>query len=365
MIINFEGLREQLTDEQVKDILLQYNVEPCVENADTIIFPTCCHNLTGGSPKLYYYKDSKRFHCYTECDSSFDIFDLLRRRHKLRGQDISVIDAINICGLTLDGIATADNQQINPQNADDLRYLQVLNCCATNGAPSNEPLAFHNYDKAVLKQFNFDYIGLLPWIEEGIGVEALQRFNIKYDKAQNAIIIPNFDIKGNLIGIRARFLNPSDVIKGKYRPLYWNKILYNHPVGRSLYGIYENQKAIRRTHQVIIFEGEKSVLKRGSIYGINENNAVATLGQNITRDHISILTQLGVRNIILAYDSDYEDDKQLKEVEAKYYKKAKILSPYFNVSYLMDYDFILPYKSSPIDGGREAFEHILKKRQGV
>lgn len=103
----------------------------------------------------------------------------------------------------------------------------------------------------------------------------------------------------------------------------------------------------------------------GSIYGINENNAVATLGQNITRDHISILTQLGVRNIILAYDSDYEDDKQLKEVEAKYYKKAKILSPYFNVSYLMDYDFILPYKSSPIDGGREAFEHILKKRQGV
>ena len=74
----------------------------------------------------------------------------------------------------------------------------------------------------------------------------------------------------------------------------------------------------------------------GSIYGINENNAVATLGQNITRDHISILTQLGVRNIILAYDSDYEDDKQLKEVEAKYYKKAKILSPYFNVSYLMD-----------------------------
>ena len=30
MIINFEGLREQLTDEQVKDILLQYNVEPCV-----------------------------------------------------------------------------------------------------------------------------------------------------------------------------------------------------------------------------------------------------------------------------------------------------------------------------------------------
>ena len=53
------------------------------------------------------------------------------------------------------------------------------------------------------------------------------------------------------------------------------------------------------------------------------------------------------------------------EVEAKYRAKAKILEPYFNVSYLIDYDFDLPYKSSPIDGGKEIFEKILKNRRIV
>ena len=70
-----------------------------------------------------------------------------------------------------------------------------------------------------------------------------------------------------------------------------------------------------------------------------------------------------VNHVILAYDTDYEDYKQLKEVEERYIEKAQILSPYFNVSILMDYDFVLPYKSSPIDGGKETFEKILKDRR--
>ena len=113
----------------------------------------------------------------------------------------------------------------------------------------------------------------------------------------------------------------------------------------------------------IIFEGEKSVLHYGSIYGADNNIALATLGQNITKNHIQHLLKMGVRNVILAYDTDYEDYAQLKEVEKKYIDKAKILSPYFNVSILMDYDFLLPYKSSPIDEGKDIFEEILQHRR--
>ena len=64
---------------------------------------------------------------------------------------------------------------------------------------------------------------------------------------------------------------------------------------------------------------------------------------------------LGVR---LYHNTDYEDYPQLQEVDKKYLAKAKILEPYFNVSYLMDYDFDLAYKSSPIDGGKEIFEKL-------
>ena len=60
--------------------------------------------------------------------------------------------------------------------------------------------------------------------------------------------------------------------------------------------------------------------------------------------------------------SDRLDESYYKEAK-KYIDKAKILAPYFNVSILMDYDFALEYKSSPIDGGKDIFEKILKDRR--
>lgn len=357
--MNFKELREQLTDESIKNILAQFNVEPISEDESSITFPTCCHNLEGGSPKLVYYKNSKLFHCYTECASSFDIFTLLQKMYRLRGQEITLHQAVTICDL--------DPTDLSPQDehlscVDDIRHMQELNNVYV---PDVDSLDFKVYDKKVLRQYAFDYAGLMPWIEEGMSIEALQRFNIKYDYLHNAIIIPNFDYDGQLIGIRARYFNEEDIKKGKYRPVYYNGVLYSHPTGRTFYGIFENHKNIERKHTCVIFEGEKSIILYNSIYGNDNNIALATLGQNITKDHIQYLLKMGVRNVILAYDADYEDYDQLQEVEKKYLAKAKILEPYFNVSYLMDYDFDLPYKSSPIDGGKEIFEKILKNRSIV
>lgn len=354
--MNFKDLRQELTDEMVKDILAQFNVEPVEEDSEKIVFPTCCHNLEGGSPKLWYYKDSKLFHCFTECQASFDIFTLLQKMYRLRGQEITLRQAVQVC--SLDASSVSGKEQ-NLEHLEDLRYMQELN---NTFLPNINELNFTKYDSAVLRQFPFDYVGVMPWISEGISVEAMQKFSIKYDTHNQSIIIPNFDYDGNLIGIRARFFRPEDVQKGKYRPVYLNGTLYNHPTGRTFYGIYENHLAIERKHMCVIFEGEKSVLRYGSIYGVDNNIALATLGQNITKDHIQYLLKMGVSHVILAYDTDYEDYKQLKEVQEKYTQKAKILSPYFNVSVLMDYDFILPYKSSPIDGGKDIFEKMIKER---
>lgn len=356
-MIDFKQLREQLTDEMVKNILAQFNVMPVRETENEIIFPTCCHNLEGGSPKLFYYKDSKLFHCFTECNSTFDIFTLLQKMYRLRDQEITLKQAVELCDLDANDIQVENkNYSVN----EDIRYMQELNNAYI---PDINAMNFNVYDRKILKRFSFDYAGLMPWIEEGIGIEVLQKFNIKYDSYNQAIIIPNFDYDGKLIGIRARYFKPEDVAKGKYRPLFYMGTLYNHPTGRTFYGIFENHKNIERKHMAIIFEGEKSVLHYGTIYGNDQNIALATLGQNITKDHIQYLLKMGVRHIILAYDSDYEDYKQLHEVEKRYIEKGKILSPYFNVSILMDYDFELPYKSSPIDGGREIFEKLVKNRR--
>ena len=357
--MNFKDLREELTDESIKNILSQFNVEPVYEDESSITFPTCCHNLEGGSPKLVYYKNTKLFHCYTECSSSFDIFTLLQKMYLLRGKEITLKQAIAICDLDSSHL-TVENESLSCN--DDIRHMQKLNNTYTYKV---EDINFKVYDKKVLKQYTFDYHGLMPWIEEGIGIEALQRFNIKYDIMNNAIVIPNFDYNGSLIGIRARYFNEEDIKKGKYRPIYNNGVLYSHPTGRTFYGIFENHKNIERKHTCVIFEGEKSVLLYNTIYGNENGIALATLGQNITKDHIQYLLKMKVKNVILAYDTDYEDYNQLMEVEQKYLAKAKILEPYFNISYLIDYDFDLPYKSSPIDGGKEIFEKLLKNRRIV
>lgn len=356
-MLNFKELREQLTDEMVKDILGQFNVEKVYEDSNKIIFPTCCHNLEGGSPKLEYYKDTKLFRCFTECQATFDIFTLLQKMYRLRGKEITLRQAVQIC--SLDAIADVGIDK-SESCADDIRYMQTLN---NTYLPDVDNLDFKIYDASVLRRYAFDYMGLMPWIEEGIGVEALQKFSIKYDNFNQCILIPNFDYNGNLIGIRARYFREADVLKGKYRPAYLNGQLYNHPTGRTFYGIYENHLAIERKHLAVIFEGEKSVLRYATIYGVDNNVALATLGQNITKDHIQYLLKMKVNHVILAYDTDYEDYAQLKEVEERYSQKAQILSPYFNVSILMDYDFSLPYKSSPIDGGKDIFEKILKERK--
>ena len=97
--MNFRDLREELTDESIKNILSQFNVEPVHEDDSSITFPTCCHNPDGGSPKLVYYKNTKLFHCYTECAASFDIFTLLQKMYRLRGKEITLKQAVAICDL--------------------------------------------------------------------------------------------------------------------------------------------------------------------------------------------------------------------------------------------------------------------------
>ena len=122
--MDFRELREQLTDEMLKSILEQFNVEPVMETAEAIVFPTCCHNLTGGGPKLYYYKNTKLFHCYTECSETFDIFTLLQKMYLLRGEEISLRQAVSLCDLDASGIKPEDKGY---SCIEDIKYMQILN----------------------------------------------------------------------------------------------------------------------------------------------------------------------------------------------------------------------------------------------
>jgi DNA primase len=344
-----KDLRMQLSEEDIKNILAKYGVFTHTETDNALIFPTACHNHEGGSPKLYYYKEDKIFRCYTECGSMFDIFDLLTKITKLRGEEISLTDAIRYTGVE-------QNEDVDPGILADLEYLKRLSAISRAKEGSSE---IRILDNKIINSFRYNEIGLKPWLEEGISENALHRFNIKYDSTVNAIIIPNLDHNGNLIGVRGRFLNKD--APAKYMPIRYNSEILSHPTGKFLYGYYENKHLIREKGIAILFEGEKSVLKMETLYP-QANIALATAGKKITLDQLNSLLKLNLNEVMLAYDKDYTTPEERKSKIEEYEKIASILRPYFQVSILIDFDNSLDYKDSPIDKGKEVFEDLIRNR---
>lgn len=347
--IDFRELKERISDEKIIEILGKYDVKPVVAAEKYIIFPTCCHNLTGGSPKLYYYKNSKLFRCYTQCGDSFDIFELLIRMEKLRGNEITIYDAIKKCEVNLNSF-----YERKEDLKDDIDFLyNILH-------RSTELVELPHLDNSIMNRFNFDRNVLQIWSNEGISFETMKKYGIKYDPIQNCIVVPNYDIDGNLISVRGRFL--SEEAEAKYKPIVYAKKVLSHPSSLALYGLNITKTAIKKSKTATIFESEKSVMMMDTYYG-NKNNAVAVLGNSISTQQIRLLASLGVNEVVLAFDRDYFDYKSMNKIRTRYAAIAKSLKTYFNVSYLIDLDCkLLHYKDSPIDRGKEVFEKLLESR---
>ena len=347
--INFKELRERLSTDDIKRILSKYDAYAVVENEKYLIFPTICHNIVGGSNKLYYYTDTHLFKCYTQCDGVFDIFELLQKIHKLRGHELSIFSAIQLCGLKTDNFLNKSSENTVEQ---DIKYL--YNLLKTKQSEIKLP----TLDKQVLNRFIFDMKALKIWQLEGISYNTMLKYKISYDPINNCIIIPNFDVDNNLISVRGRYFEGD----AKYKPIVFGDKVLSHPSAMNLYGLNVSKQAIERSKKVIVYEGEKSVLKMDSIYDDN-NNSVATLGKNISNQQIQMLKKWGVKEIILAYDADYRNYEEMAAKRNEYKRIAQPLKTYFNVSLMLDMDMdLLDYKDSPIDKGQEVFEKIYKNR---
>lgn len=352
---SFKELRDSLSSEDIERILGTYDVLPHYDGIKYIIFPTCCHNLSGGSPKLYYYKDSHMFRCYTECNENFDIFDLLIKMEALRGNKIGKVQAIEKTGLK---ITSKDKDELaNEAILGDINHLYEINgteiCDVENMELEVLPNGFLD------ERYTFSIEGLKTWIDEGISLNTMLRYRVTYDPLENCIIVPQFDADGGVVGVRGRYLDEDAV--AKYKPVVYNGKLLNHPKNKTLYGYAQNKDAIALTKSVVIFEGEKSVMKLDTIMD-KKNISVAVCGQSISREQIQLLLNLHVANVIIAFDADY---KTIQETQEKYEVYKRIASPlltYFNVSLIMDFDHKLGYKDSPIDKGIEIFNELMRER---
>ena len=84
MNYNKKDIKESLTLDNIFELLTEWGGDPQYAEFG-IISSTICHNPPGeGSRKLYFYQNSKLFHCFTGCNDSFDIFELAIKVAKIQ-----------------------------------------------------------------------------------------------------------------------------------------------------------------------------------------------------------------------------------------------------------------------------------------
>jgi len=363
MYYDKDEIKNSLTMEDAYKIIDNLGGNPSY-SATGFLCETLCHNEAGtGSRKLYYYENTKLFQCYTGC-GFMDIFEVIMRNKSLdNAKQWTLYNAMDYIVKELD--LTVENHHSDDEKSDIKHDLRILtNYAIISKIKENIQLEYKVYDDNILK--NLSFMPPKAWIDEGITIETMKKYNIKYYGTEHKIVIPHYNLMNELIGIRGRAMISEDAdMYGKYMPLKVANVMYTHPLSHNLYGLNLNIENIRKIKKIVIFEGEKSVLLYDSLFGTENNIAVATCGSSLSLFQQSMIIDLcNVDEVVIAYDKEFQaiGDANFDKSTTALSNLANKLKNYCNVSIMFDKYNLLRYKDAPIDKGKEVFEYLFQNR---
>lgn len=358
--MNAAELKEKLSKEDIKDFVVNClkQEEPLEDSQGNLLFVTFCHG--GDSHKLYYYDDSRLFHCYTSSCGTFDIYDLIQKA----GFANDFIGAYQLLCSYFGTDPFGNQVDLEPQPELTSDWDLLVKIDALNKEKKRKQQKTNTLSENLLEFYSPCVPAL--WADQGISPEAMRKFGVRMDIGGERIIIPHRDLNGNLIGIRCRNCNKEELDNGsaKYMPVFIEQTCYNHPLGDHLYGLYENKETIQKLKKVVVYEAEKSVQLTETYYP-NNNYSVAVCGSVLSDTQVNLLLSLGVEEIIIAFDkegNDFASSEQTMDYQEKIESLTAKFAPYVKTYYVMDYWNKLGPKDSPADLGRETLEFLLKKK---
>lgn len=346
-MIDYQEIIDELRVENVEHLLTELGI-PFIDKGNFLLCKTACHNvdLDSASWKLYFYKDTKLFVCYTEC-GNMSIFRFLKNYYEARQIEYDWFEDIYSV------VLNCSNYQGGREGFKIEKYSSIK-----DEYEQKRYIELPEYSKNVLDTFVKYYPP--EWLNDGISKAAMDKFNIRYSISQNKIIIPHYDINGRLIGIRGRALDPWEIDNiGKYAPVKVENTWYKHPLSLNLYGLNFNKENIKKSGICFLCESEKAVLQAESFS--RPNCTVAVCGSNLNKFALRILIkECQPKEIVICFDKEEEPGKE------KYFYKlwnlCKKYNMFCNFSFIYDRDNLLKQKDSPTDRGQEIFEKLLKRR---
>lgn len=346
--MDYKQIIDNLDINSIVELMKKLGADRYEEKEKFFIFPTICHNINPAeaSMKLYLYKDTKLFVCYTE-DGNMSIFKFLKTYYETRQIEYDwfedIYNVVLNCG------------NFRPKEGFDTIQYQSLK---DRYRIKKKQVELEKYPSGILDIFMKNYP--VEWLNDGISRRAMDKYNIKYSVSQNKIIIPHYDINNNLIGIRGRALNEWEIENiGKYMPIQIEKKWYTHPLSLNLYGLNHTKENIKKYGICYIGEAEKFCLQSESFSFPNCSCAVC--GSQFNKYQLDILMKnCQPKEIVICFDKE-EKDKEDKYF-FKLYNLCKKYINYCKMSFIYDTENLLKLKESPTDCGENIFKKLLEKR---
>lgn len=350
-MIDYKVLIDGLRADKIMELFYKLGARDVINKPDCLITNTICHNADAenASMKLYYYKDSHLFMCYSE-DGAMSIFSFLKHYYETRG---IVYDWFkDILSIVLD-CSINKGEEFNsferPRPYTNLReqYVQRKN---RRDLPS--------FPEGILEVFSTYHSP--EWRQDGITDVTMDKFNIRFSVLENKIIIPHYDANGKLVGIRGRALDPWVVENvGKYMPVQIEQKWYSHPLSLNLYGLDKTKDNIKRFGICYLGEAEKFVLQADSFSF--PNCAVGVCGSQFNKFQLDLLMRFcQPKEIVICFDKEELPGKE--EYFNKLYTIGARYKNYANFSFIYDRQDLLKLKQSPTDCGEEVFRKLIERR---
>lgn len=271
------------------------------------------------TPSFNVVEDKQFYHCFG-CGRSGDVFKFIE---DYRG--VSFMEAVQIIGEQAGiPVQTLPPSQSRPQQADGkqpfyeihqeaAKFYHAILMTTKMGEEARQYLYDRGLDDEVLRHFqiglapaegNYLYQSVSGKFSENIladsGLFHISDMGTMYDAFQDRIMFPLSDDTGRVIAFSGRlWRDPTEGTKpqGKYKNSR-STLLFNKSY--ELYHLDKAKQVAKKKHELYLMEGFMDVI---AAYRAGIENAVASMGTALTREHVAHLSKF-TKKVILAYDGD-------------------------------------------------------------
>ena len=305
-----------------------------------------CSNCNGDRKDAINIRNNKYLNCknYTrekDFDENSDLITLVQYNKNIDNKNFSFFDTIKYLHQLLGLPLTLKKSSVKKEVVDPLYIFKKVK----GKRRRQNVLDFQVLEEAELNDF-VPHVHI-DFFREGIMSWTIKKFGLAYSYRYKRNIIPlRYWLTGELLGFNMR----TSVENYELFDIKKYFITPGYPKQINLFGLWENKEEIQKKGYVVIYEAEKSVLKRDSL---NDSTGVAVSGHEISDEQVKILIGLNCE-VIIAFDKDI-DIEHIRHCCEKFYGIRK-------VSYIWDKYDLLKEKDSPADAPNKIFNFLMQYR---